>query len=169
MQAFTPIFDPPFSGSSYGFRPGRSAREAVEAAREFAEEGKDWVVDLEIASFSDEVNHDVLMNRIGQMIRDKRVLGLIGKYLRSGAMSGGVVLTREKGTPQGGPLSPLARGAFKRVLAPVRVCNAIRFCGPGGPVTQPPDTENRTSGGVGGSTDTIPCSRPDQGQNGQTC
>ncbi|MFB6230154.1 MAG: group II intron reverse transcriptase/maturase [Salinibacter sp.] len=112
LQALTPIFDPTFSDSSYGFRPGRSAKEAVEAARGFAEEGKDWVVDLDIASFFDEVNHDVLMNRIGQMIRDKRVLGLIGKYLRSGEMSGGVVTAREKGTPQGGPLSPLLANVY---------------------------------------------------------
>lgn len=112
LQAMTPIFDPTFSDSSYGFRPGRSAREAVEAARSFAEEGKDWVVDLDIASFFDEVNHDVLMERIGRTIRDKRVLGLIGKYLRSGAMSAGVAQSREKGTPQGGPLSPLLANIY---------------------------------------------------------
>lgn len=112
LQAMTPIFDPTFSDSSYGFRPGRSAREAIEAARGFAEDGKEWVADLDIASFFDEVNHDVLIERIGRTIRDKRVLGLIGRYLRSGAMRAGVVMRQKKGTPQGGPLSPLLANIY---------------------------------------------------------
>src|SRR3954471_2295984 len=86
LQAMTPIFDPQFSEHSYGFRPGRSAHDAVRAAQQYAQEGKEWVVDIDITKFFDHVNHDILMGRIAQVIRDKRVLHLIGKYLRRGAM-----------------------------------------------------------------------------------
>jgi retron-type reverse transcriptase len=99
LQVLTPIFDPKFSESSYGFRPGRKAQDAVQAAQKYAQEGKDWVVDLDITKFFDHVNHDILMGRIGIVIRDKRVLGLIGKYLRRGAMVEGVVTASEEGTP----------------------------------------------------------------------
>ena len=99
LQALTPIFDPQFSEHSYGFRPGRSAQDAVRAAQKYAQEGKDWVVDIDITKFFDHVNHDILMGRIGSVIRDKRVLGLIGKYLRRGAMVEGVVTASEEGTP----------------------------------------------------------------------
>jgi len=102
LQVLTPIFDPQFSESSYGFRPGRKAQDAVQAAQKYAQEGKDWVVDIDITKFFDHVNHDILMGRIGIEIRDKRVLGLIGKYLRRGAMVEGVVTASEEGTPQGG-------------------------------------------------------------------
>jgi RNA-directed DNA polymerase len=106
LQALTPIFDSMFSDHSYGFRPGRSAHEAVRAAQKYAQEGKDWVVDIDITKFFDHVNHDILIGRIGTTIRDKRVLGLIGKYLRRGAMVDGVAKPSEEGTPQGGPLTP---------------------------------------------------------------
>jgi retron-type reverse transcriptase len=106
LQVMTPIFEAGFSEHSYGFRPGRSAQDAVRAAKQCAREGKDWVVDLDIARFFDHVNHDILMGRIGTTIRDKRVLSLIGKYLRRGAMVDGVVTASEEGTPQGGPLTP---------------------------------------------------------------
>ena len=79
LQAMTPILDPDFSEHSYGFRPGRSAQEAVRAAQQYAQEGKDWVVDIDITKFFDHVNHDILMGRIAEVIRDKRVLHLIGK------------------------------------------------------------------------------------------
>ena len=105
-QVLTPIFDPQFSEHSYGFRPGRSAQDAVRAAQKYAQEGKDWVVDMDITKFFDHVNHDILMGRIAQVIRDKRVLGLIGKCLRRGAMVDGLVEASEEGTPQGGPLTP---------------------------------------------------------------
>jgi group II intron reverse transcriptase/maturase len=78
LQVLTPIFDPKFSEHSYGFRPGRSAQDAVRAAQKYAQEGKDWVVDLDITKFFDQVNHDILMGRIAAVIRDKRVLHLIG-------------------------------------------------------------------------------------------
>ena len=112
LQVMTPIYEPGFSEQSYGFRPGRSARDAVRAAQGYYREGKDWVVDLDIAKFFDHVNHDILIGRIGKTIRDKRVLGLIGRYLRRGALIEGVVIRSEEGTPQGGPLSPLLANIY---------------------------------------------------------
>jgi group II intron reverse transcriptase/maturase len=112
LQELSPIFDAGFSGYSYGFRPGRSQHGAVEQARRYILEGKDWVVDIDIEKFFDRVNHDILMTRIGKVIRDKRVLKLTGRYLRSGIMVNGVVMEREEGTPQGGPLSPLLANIY---------------------------------------------------------
>jgi len=106
-QVLSPLFDPGFSEHSYGFRPGRSAHQAVLRARDFQREGKRWVVDLDLAQFFDEVNHDILMARIGRKVKDQRVKALIRRYLRSGVQLGGVVSVQQKGTPQGGPLSPL--------------------------------------------------------------
>ncbi len=107
LQVLTPIFDPTFSTDSYGFRPGRSAHQAVGRAREHIAAGHRWVVDLDLAKFFDTVNHDVLMHRVAQRVRDKRVLQRIGRYLRAGMLEGGLVSPRTEGTPQGGPLSPL--------------------------------------------------------------
>ncbi len=106
-QVLTPKFDPDFSPSSYGFRPGRSAHQAVIAARDYVASGRRWVVDMDLEKFFDRVNHDVLMARLVRRVGDKRVLALIGRYLRAGLMAGGVVTQRTQGTPQGGPLSPL--------------------------------------------------------------
>ena len=106
-QGLTPIFDPTFSADSYGFRPGRSTHQAVRRAKEHIDAGHDWVVDLDLAKFFDTVQHDVLMSRVARRVRDKRVLRLIGRYLRAGMMEGGLVSPRAEGTPQGGPLSPL--------------------------------------------------------------
>jgi len=116
VQGLTPIFDPGFSEHSYGFRPGRKAQDAVEAAQRYAREGKDWVVDLDITKFFDHVNHDILMGRIAGVIRDRRVLRLIGKFLRRGAMVDGVVTASVEGTPQGGPLSPLLANIYLDAL-----------------------------------------------------
>jgi len=116
LQVLQPIFDPTFSEHSYGFRPGRSAHDAVKAAQTYARTGKDWVVDMDITKFFDRVNHDILMARIGQTIRDKRVLGLMGRYLRAGVMIEGVVQESEEGTPQGGPLSPLLANLYLDAL-----------------------------------------------------
>ena len=106
-QVMQPIFDPDFSESSYGFRPGRSAHQAVLRAREYAADGRRWVVDMDLEKFFDRVNHDILMARLARKIGDKRVLKLVRRYLKAGLMVGGVVSPRTEGTPQGGPLSPL--------------------------------------------------------------
>jgi RNA-directed DNA polymerase len=116
LQQLQGIFDPTFSEHSHGFRPGRSAHGAVRAAQGYVQAGKDWVVDMDIAKFFDRVNHDLLMTRIGRTIRDKRVLRLIGRYLRSGVMIEGVVQATEEGTPQGGPLSPLLANIYLDAL-----------------------------------------------------
>ena len=116
LQVMTPIFDPSFSEHSYGFRPRRSAQQAMRAAQEYVQGGREWVVDIDIAKFFDHVNHDILMERIGAVIRDKRVLQLIGRYLRRGAMEDGVVIASEEGTPQGGPLSPLLANIYLDAL-----------------------------------------------------
>jgi RNA-directed DNA polymerase len=116
LQVLQAIFDPTFSAQSFGFRPGKSAHDAVRAAQNYIQAGKDWVVDMDITKFFDRVNHDILMNRIGQTIRDKRVLRLIGKYLRAGVMVEGVVQSSEEGTPQGGPLSPLLANIYLDAL-----------------------------------------------------
>jgi RNA-directed DNA polymerase len=107
LQVLDPIFDGGFSESSYGFRPGRSAHQAVLKAREYVAEGKRWVVDLDIEKFFDRVNHDVLMARVARKVKDKRMLRLIRRYLQAGIMAGGLVEPAREGTPQGGPLSPL--------------------------------------------------------------
>jgi RNA-directed DNA polymerase len=106
-QVLSPLFDPDFSESSYGFRPGRSAHRAVLKARSYVAEGKRWVVDMDLEKFFDQVNHDVLMSRVARKVKDKRVLRLIRRYLQAGIMEGGLVSQPVKGTPQGGPLSPL--------------------------------------------------------------
>ena len=116
LQVLTPIFDPQFSEHSYGFRPGRSAQDAVRAAQQYAQGGKEWVVDLDITKFFDHVNHDILMGRVASVIRDKRVLQLMGKYLRRGAMADGLVEASVEGMPQGGPLSPLLANIYLDAL-----------------------------------------------------
>jgi len=116
LQVLTPIFDPQFSEHSYGFRPGRSAQDAMRAAQKFAQEGKGWVVDIDITKFFDHVNHDILIGRIASVIRDKRVLHLIGKFLRRGTMVDGLVEASVEGTPQGGPLSPLLANIYLDAL-----------------------------------------------------
>jgi RNA-directed DNA polymerase len=107
LQVLDPIFDPGFSGSSYGFRRGRSAHQAVLKAREYVAGGNRWVVDLDLEKFFDRVNHDILMSRVARKVTDKRVLRLIRRYLQAGVMDGGLVEPTREGTPQGGPLSPL--------------------------------------------------------------
>src|ERR1041384_806349 len=106
-QVISPHFEPDFSESSYGFRPSRSAQQAVLKAREYVSEGRRWVVDIDLEKFFDRVNHDILMSRLARRIKDKRVLRLIRGYLQAGMMSNGLTTARREGTPQGGPLSPL--------------------------------------------------------------
>ena len=106
-QVLMPIFDPDFSEFSYGFRPGRSAHDAVRKVREYIRQGYRIAVDMDLSKFFDRVNHDVLMHRVARKIRDKRMLRLIGKYLRAGVVIRGRLHKSYEGVPQGGPLSPL--------------------------------------------------------------
>lgn len=106
-QVMQGVFDKGFSKSSYGFRPGRSAHQAVLQAREYVASGRRWVVDIDLEKFFDRVNHDVLMSRVAWEVKDKRILALIRRYLQAGVMEGGVTIQTVEGTPQGGPLSPL--------------------------------------------------------------
>jgi RNA-directed DNA polymerase len=106
-QVLSPLFEPGFSETSYGFRPGRSAQDAVLKARDYQQDGKRWVVDMDLKAFFDEVDHDILMGRVRRKVKDKRVNRLIHLYLKAGVLSSDGLEATEKGTPQGGPLSPL--------------------------------------------------------------
>lgn len=129
LQRLQPIFDAEMSEHSYGFRPGRSAHDALRAARGEVQAGKTWVVDMDIKAFFDHVHHDILMARVSKRIRDKRVLKLIGAYLRAGMMSDdGIVLAREEGTPQGGPLSPLLANIYLDALDRELERRELSFC-----------------------------------------
>jgi RNA-directed DNA polymerase len=106
LQVLQPIWDSSFSDRSYGFRPGRSAHQAVAKAQEYLSQGKAIVVDMDLEKFFDRVNHDILMSRIARKVTDKRLLKLIRAYLTAGVMENGLVSPTDEGTPQGGPLSP---------------------------------------------------------------
>lgn len=107
LQVLQPMFDPTFSEHSHGFRPGRRAHDAVREAQRYIQDGRRWVVDVDLEKFFDRVNHDVLMGKLHNRIVDQRVLRIIRRYLEAGIMANGVVVERHEGTPQGGPLSPL--------------------------------------------------------------
>ncbi len=107
LQVLTPIFEREFSNASYGFRPGRSAHQAIGKASEYVRNGYNVVVDMDLEKFFDRVNHDMLMARVARSVKDKRLLKLLRAFLNAGLMQDGVVQPREEGTPQGGPLSPL--------------------------------------------------------------
>jgi retron-type reverse transcriptase len=96
------MFDPAFSNHSYGFRPGKSAHQAIKAARQYVESGKRWVVDIDLEKFFDRVNHDILMSLVKRKVRDKQVLKLIDSYLKAGMFEGGITSPLQEGTPQGG-------------------------------------------------------------------
>jgi group II intron reverse transcriptase/maturase len=106
-QVLSPIFEPDFSASSYGFRPGRNAHQALKAARQQVAAGKRWVVDMDLEKFFDRVNHALLMGKLAQKIEDAHVLKLIRRYLEAGMMQEGLTSPRAEGAPRGGPLSPL--------------------------------------------------------------
>jgi RNA-directed DNA polymerase len=112
LQVLTLLWERGFSSSSYGFRPGRRAHDAVRSARGYIQGGYRWVVDLDLEKFFDRVNHDRLLARVADRVKDKRVLRLIRRYLQSGVMIDGVVVETEEGTPQGGPLSPLLSNIY---------------------------------------------------------
>jgi RNA-directed DNA polymerase len=107
LQVLQPLIDPTFSAHSYGFRPGRRARDAVLAAQRYASQGCHIVVDVDLSKFFDRVNHDILIDRLRKRVNDAGVIRLVRAYLNAGIMDGGVVIERVEGTPQGGPLSPL--------------------------------------------------------------
>lgn len=127
-QVMSPLFEAEFSNHSYGFRPGRSAAQAVQQARIYVEEGRRWVVDADLEKFFDRVNHDILMSRVARKIEDKRVLKLIRGYLQAGIMEGGVATARSEGTPQGGPLSPLLSNILLTDLDRELERRGHRFC-----------------------------------------
>ena len=116
LQVLQPAIDPTFSESSYGFRPGRSAHDAVCQAQRYVQSGRRWVVDVDLEKFFDRVNHDVLMGLVAKRIVDSRMLRLIRRYLEAGIMADGVVTERYDGTPQGGPLSPLLANVLLDVV-----------------------------------------------------
>lgn len=107
LQVLQPMWDPGFSQHSHGFRPGRRAHDAIVEAHRYIQEGRSWVVDVDLEKFFDRVQHDVLMGRLAKRLGDKRALGLIRGYLEAGVLANGIATERHEGTPQGGPLSPL--------------------------------------------------------------
>ena len=107
LQVLEPILDPTFSSSSFGFRPGKSAHQALAQAQTYVADGREVVVDIDLEKFFDRVNHDILMARLARRIGDKRLLRIVRRFLEAGMMQAGVGIERHEGTPQGGPLSPL--------------------------------------------------------------
>lgn len=127
-QVLSDLFEPTFSESSYGYRPGRSAHDAVLAACGYVQAGKGWVVDIDLKAFFDNVDHDLLLLRLREGIADQRVLSLIGKYLRAGVARDGEVTARSRGTPQGGPLSPLLANIYLTPLDRELERRGLTFC-----------------------------------------
>ncbi len=127
-QVMSPIFDPGFSAHSYGFRPGRSAHQALEQMCAHITDGHRWVADFDLEKFFDQVNHDILMSRVARKIRDKRLLKLIRRYLTAGIVKDGLVSMREAGTPQGSPLSPLLSNILLDDLDKELECRGHKFC-----------------------------------------
>jgi RNA-directed DNA polymerase len=127
-QVLEPILDPGFSGSSFGFRPGRSAHQALRQAREYVADGYEFVVDLDLEKFFDRVNHDILMARLARRIGDKRLLRIVRRFLQAGMMADGVRSERREGTPQGGPLSPLLANLLLDDLDKELERRGHRFC-----------------------------------------
>ena len=128
QQVLNPLFDPGFSESSYGFRPGRSAHQAVKAAQKHVASDLRWVVDIDLEKFFDRVHHDTLMALVKRKVGDKQVLALIASYLKAGIFEGGLTTVRVEGTPQGGPLSPLLSNILLDELDKELEGRGHRFC-----------------------------------------
>ncbi|KAB3587288.1 group II intron reverse transcriptase/maturase [Brevibacillus nitrificans] len=128
LQVLTPIFDPHFSKSSFGFRPNRSAHDAIRQAQSYISEGYRFVVDMDLEKFFDRVNHDILMSRVARKVQDKALLKLIRAYLQAGIMVNGICLSAAEGTPQGGPLSPLLANILLDDLDKELEKRGHRFC-----------------------------------------
>ena len=111
-QVLTPIYEPKFSDGSYGYRPHRSAKDAILKVKEYADEGYKYAVCLDLSKYFDTLNHELLMNMLREDIKDKRLIDLIKKYLKSGVMENGIVMKTEEGSPQGGNLSPLLANIY---------------------------------------------------------
>ena len=124
----TPVFDRDFSDSSYGYRPYLSTHDAVKQAQVFVQQGKTWVVDIDISAFFDEVNHDILLHQISQKVDEPEVLAIIRKYLKTGIMLNGKVEKRDKGVPQGSPLSPLLANIYLDPLDKELEWRGLCFC-----------------------------------------
>jgi RNA-directed DNA polymerase len=127
-QVLTPIYERKFSENSYGFRPGRSAQQAIEQSRKYINEGYTWVVDIDLAKYFDTVNHDKLIRLISKDVDDGRVISLIRKFLISGVMINGVVMETEEGTPQGGNISPLLSNIMLHELDCELEARGLHFC-----------------------------------------
>jgi RNA-directed DNA polymerase len=128
LQVLDPLLDPTFSASSYGFRPGRGAHEALLKAREYVAEGRVIVVDVDLEKFFDRVNHDILMARLARRVADKRLLRIVRRFLEAGLMQDGICVERHEGTPQGGPLSPLLANLLLDDLDKELERRGHRFC-----------------------------------------
>src|SRR6476659_3915972 len=128
LQVLEPLLDPTFSDSSYGFRPGRGAHDALAQAQKYVAEGRTIVVDMDLEKFFDRVNHDLLMARLARRIADKRLLRIVRRFLEAGLMQDGVCSARYEGTPQGGPLSPLLANLLLDDLDKELERRRHRFC-----------------------------------------
>ena len=128
LQVLDPLIEPTFSESSYGFRPGRSAHQALRKAQEYVAEGRAVVVDVDLEKFFDRVNHDVLMSRLARRVSDKRLLRIVRRFLEAGMLKQGVCVERHEGTPQGGPLSPLLANLLLDELDQELERRGHRFC-----------------------------------------
>src|SRR5262245_52119462 len=128
LQVLQRRWDPTFSEHSYGFRPGRSAHQAVAQAQRYVAEGYEWVVDIDLEKFFDRVNHDLLMGRVAKRISDRRLLRLIRAYLNAGVMADGLVSPTDEGVPQGGPLSPLLSNLMLDEFDQELTHRGLRFC-----------------------------------------
>ena len=111
-QELTPIFEPQFYENSYGYRPGKSAQMAIQKVKEYAEQGYKYAVEIDLSKYFDTLNHDLLMNRMREQVKDKRVIELVKRYLKSGVMENGMSVKTHEGSPQGGPLSPLLANIY---------------------------------------------------------